>query len=311
MVVVTSVKAARRTLRYESWHLIHLYAYLGVGLALPHQLWTGQEFLHSPATTLFWWALWARGRRRGAGLADRPAAVRAAPGTRSGSPRWCREGDGHRVGLRDRPAAGPAAAPRPGSSSPGASSPGPAGPGPTRTRSPRRRTGAACGSPSRTSATAARALAPFDRAPACWWRAPTAASAPAPAPVGRWRSSPPASASPRCGRWPRSSTTRPGDAVLLYRFTDKPLFDRELALLARERGLQVLMLPGHRRAPGLLARCGHRAGRRPRRAAVLGSRHRRARRLRLRPRAVGRGRPPHAEAAGLPPDRFHVESFGW
>jgi DMSO/TMAO reductase YedYZ heme-binding membrane subunit len=45
MVVATSIRAARRRLRYESWHLIHLYAYLGVGLALPHQLWTGQEFL--------------------------------------------------------------------------------------------------------------------------------------------------------------------------------------------------------------------------------------------------------------------------
>ena len=38
MVVVTSLRAARRRLRYESWHLMHLYAYLGVGLALPHQL---------------------------------------------------------------------------------------------------------------------------------------------------------------------------------------------------------------------------------------------------------------------------------
>jgi predicted ferric reductase len=59
MVVVTSVRAARARLRYESWHLLHLYAYLGVGLALPHQLWTGQEFLASPARTVFWWALWA------------------------------------------------------------------------------------------------------------------------------------------------------------------------------------------------------------------------------------------------------------
>jgi DMSO/TMAO reductase YedYZ heme-binding membrane subunit len=59
MVVVTSVKAARRRLRYESWHLLHLYGYLGVGLALPHQLWTGQEFLQSPAATVYWWTLWA------------------------------------------------------------------------------------------------------------------------------------------------------------------------------------------------------------------------------------------------------------
>jgi predicted ferric reductase len=59
MVVVTSVRAARVRLRYESWHLLHLYAYLGVGLALPHQLWTGQEFLASTARTVFWWTAWA------------------------------------------------------------------------------------------------------------------------------------------------------------------------------------------------------------------------------------------------------------
>jgi predicted ferric reductase len=59
MVVITSLKAARRRLRYESWHLLHLYAYLGIGLALAHQLWTGQEFLQSSATTIYWWTLWA------------------------------------------------------------------------------------------------------------------------------------------------------------------------------------------------------------------------------------------------------------
>ena len=58
MVVVTSIKAARRRIRYESWHLLHLYAYLGVGLALPHQLWTGQQFMSSPARTVFWWTAW-------------------------------------------------------------------------------------------------------------------------------------------------------------------------------------------------------------------------------------------------------------
>ncbi|MCU7729185.1 ferric reductase-like transmembrane domain-containing protein [Actinoplanes sp. KI2] len=59
LVVVTSLRAARRRLRYESWHLLHLYAYLGVGLALPHQLWTGQDFLASPAATVYWWTLYA------------------------------------------------------------------------------------------------------------------------------------------------------------------------------------------------------------------------------------------------------------
>ena len=58
MVVVTSVRAARRRLRYESWHLLHLYAYLGVGLALPHQLWTGRELTTSAARTVFWWTAW-------------------------------------------------------------------------------------------------------------------------------------------------------------------------------------------------------------------------------------------------------------
>jgi predicted ferric reductase len=59
MVVVTSIRAARRKLRYESWHLIHLYAYLGVGLALPHQLWTGTDFIGSPAAIAYWWTLYA------------------------------------------------------------------------------------------------------------------------------------------------------------------------------------------------------------------------------------------------------------
>ena len=58
MVVVTSVKKARRRLRYESWHLIHLYGYLGAGLALPHQLWTGTDFLSSTTATVFWWSLY-------------------------------------------------------------------------------------------------------------------------------------------------------------------------------------------------------------------------------------------------------------
>ncbi|MEV0940647.1 ferredoxin reductase family protein [Micromonospora wenchangensis] len=55
LVVVTSVRAARRRLRYESWHLLHLYAYLGIGLALPHQLWTGADFVSSAAARAYWW----------------------------------------------------------------------------------------------------------------------------------------------------------------------------------------------------------------------------------------------------------------
>ncbi len=59
VVVVTSARRARARLRYESWHLLHLYAYLGVGLALPHQLWTGADFVANPLATAYWWTAWA------------------------------------------------------------------------------------------------------------------------------------------------------------------------------------------------------------------------------------------------------------
>jgi predicted ferric reductase len=58
-VTITSIRVARSRLRYESWHLLHLYAYLGLGLGLPHQLWTGKDFLTSTVATVFWWSLWA------------------------------------------------------------------------------------------------------------------------------------------------------------------------------------------------------------------------------------------------------------
>jgi predicted ferric reductase len=59
LVVFTSIRAARRRLRYESWHLLHLYAYLGVGLAIPHELWTGTDFVFSGAATAYWWTVYA------------------------------------------------------------------------------------------------------------------------------------------------------------------------------------------------------------------------------------------------------------
>ncbi len=58
-VTALSIRAARRRLRYESWHLLHLYAYLGVGLAIPHQLWTGTDFVGSGPARAYWWTLWA------------------------------------------------------------------------------------------------------------------------------------------------------------------------------------------------------------------------------------------------------------
>jgi ferredoxin-NADP reductase/DMSO/TMAO reductase YedYZ heme-binding membrane subunit len=59
MVVVTSIRKARARLRYESWHLLHLYAYLGVGLSIPHEIWTGADFTSSRLAQLYWWSLYA------------------------------------------------------------------------------------------------------------------------------------------------------------------------------------------------------------------------------------------------------------
>ena len=99
LVTVTSIRKARKKLRYESWHLLHLYAYLGVGLAMPHQLWTGQEFLSSPVATIYWWALWIAAVAAHRHLADRRAAVPHPARTTCGSlpscgraPTWSRCG---------------------------------------------------------------------------------------------------------------------------------------------------------------------------------------------------------------------------
>ncbi|MDT7561537.1 MAG: hypothetical protein QOG76_161 [Pseudonocardiales bacterium] len=57
-VVGLSVRAARRRMRYESWHLLHLYAYLGIGLALPHQILAGADFNASAPARVYWWTLY-------------------------------------------------------------------------------------------------------------------------------------------------------------------------------------------------------------------------------------------------------------
>jgi ferredoxin-NADP reductase len=104
----------------------------------------------------------------------------------------------------------------------------------------------------------------------------------------------------------------PGDAVLLYRYSGgRPLFQKELADLAAERGLEVVWLPGHRRAPGSWLGDG------------MGSVTDADALAHWVPDVADRdvyvcGPEPWAvdvrstcEDAGLPTDRFHVESFGW
>jgi predicted ferric reductase len=56
LVVATSARPVRRRMKYEAWHLLHLYAYAGIGLAVPHELWLGSDFRSPPARLAGWTA---------------------------------------------------------------------------------------------------------------------------------------------------------------------------------------------------------------------------------------------------------------
>ena len=58
VVAVTSVRAARRRLSYESWYGIHLYAYLAVALAFLHELVVGSDFVSDFVAQAYWVALY-------------------------------------------------------------------------------------------------------------------------------------------------------------------------------------------------------------------------------------------------------------
>ena len=248
MTMATSVRAARRRLRYESWHLLHLYAYLGVGLALPHQLWTGQEFLASPAASVYWWSLWA-------------AAAGAVLVWRIGLPLWRNARHRLRVAAvvpeADRVVSVYLAGRRLDRL--------PAEAGQFFTWRFLNRQGWTRGNPYSLSA------APDGRG----LRITVKELGDNSAQVRALRPGTPVLFEGPFGRLTARPRTRrrvaligagvgvaplralaeglayaPGDAVLLHRFTGRPLFERELHLLAFRRGLQVLWLPGHRRAPG-------------------------------------------------------------
>ena len=309
MVVVTSLRAARRRLRYESWHLLHLYAYLGVGLALPHQLWTGQEFLQSRAATLYWWSLWA-------------AAAAAVLVWRVGLPLWRSLRHGLRVSQVVRESSDvvsvhltgralerlPVRAgqflvvrflARPGWSraNPFSLSAAPDGRG-------LRLTAKALGEGSARLAQlrpGTRVLfeGPYGRLSS---RARTRRRV--------------LLAGAGVGITPLRALAEglayaPGEAVLLHRFTAEPLFVRELEGLRDARGLHLLPL----------------AGPRPSAASVLGPAAQGGDELAalrhwvpdLAEREVFLCGPPSwtsglarlALAAGVPPDHLHTESFGW
>jgi predicted ferric reductase len=309
LVVVTSVRAARTRLRYESWHLLHLYAYLGVGLALPHQLWTGQQFLTSPATTVFWWGLWILAA--GAMLIWRiglPLWRSARHGIRVTS--VVPEGDGtvsvYMTGrrLERLPAEAGQFFGWRFLNGPGWSRAHPYSLSAAPDGQSLRITVKELGDDSvllRRLRPGTRVLVegPYGRL------SPRARTRRRVALIGAGVGLTPLRALAEGLDYGR------GDAVLLYRFRHRPLFEQEFRVLERERGLQVRWLPGHRRAPD--SWLGPGVGR-VSDAAVL--RHWvpdiAARDVYVcGPEAWIEDVRRSAEAVGVPPNRFHIESFGW
>jgi predicted ferric reductase len=57
-VAISSMRAARRRLSYETWYGIHLYAYLAIALGFLHQLFVGADFIHDPVAVGYWVSLY-------------------------------------------------------------------------------------------------------------------------------------------------------------------------------------------------------------------------------------------------------------
>lgn len=58
MVAVTSLRAARRHMKWETWRFLHLYAYLAIALAFGHELAVGTDFSSDLLARNYWIALY-------------------------------------------------------------------------------------------------------------------------------------------------------------------------------------------------------------------------------------------------------------
>ncbi|MDQ4039960.1 MAG: ferredoxin reductase family protein [Actinomycetota bacterium] len=54
MIGAVSARAARKRMRYETWHFLHFYTYLAIALAFSHQFSTGKEFVDNPTARVVW-----------------------------------------------------------------------------------------------------------------------------------------------------------------------------------------------------------------------------------------------------------------
>jgi predicted ferric reductase len=57
-VGISSMRAARRKLRYETWYYLHFYTYLAMALAFAHQFATGAQFMDSLSARIAWASLY-------------------------------------------------------------------------------------------------------------------------------------------------------------------------------------------------------------------------------------------------------------
>jgi predicted ferric reductase len=309
MVVLTSVKAARRRLRYESWHLLHLYAYLGVGLALPHQLWTGQQFTDSPAKTVFWWTTWALAAaavlvwRLGRPLLlNLRHQLRVTSVVDEGGDIWSVHLTGRRLD-RLRVEAGQFLSwrflGRSGWTRANPYSLSAAPDGRSLRISAQIAGDGSATLPRLVPGTRALIEGPYGRLSA------RARTQPRVALIGAGVGITPLRA------LAEGLAYAPGEALFIERFTSEPLFAREIDRLSRERGLQVLRLPGHRRHPDSWLGDG------------IGAADDLTALLHWIPDLVERDvyvcGPEHwtdlvhqtLTAAGLSPDRLHLETFAW
>jgi predicted ferric reductase len=58
-VGITSARAARRRMSYETWYYLHFYTYLAVALAFSHQFSTGAEFMTNRGARVLWGGMYA------------------------------------------------------------------------------------------------------------------------------------------------------------------------------------------------------------------------------------------------------------
>jgi predicted ferric reductase len=58
VVGISSIAAARRSVSYEAWFVLHLLAYVAIALGFMHQLLVGADFMHDPLARVYWIGLY-------------------------------------------------------------------------------------------------------------------------------------------------------------------------------------------------------------------------------------------------------------